>query len=104
MGKLIQNRNDIQSYQVNRVTEPDEQVVLHVIIGTAGYSVTYRICSDARHPNLSVIESDFNSELNMAHNGNLDIAFKEFIARSYIEVDFPSGTTQQYTGEKISER
>ncbi len=104
MGKLIQNCNDILSYQVNHVTEPNGNVVLHVIIETAPYSVTYRICSDTRHPNLSLIANSFKIGLNMAQNQNLNITINEFIARSYISVDFPNGTTDDYTGQKILER
>ncbi|MEQ2355760.1 hypothetical protein [Pseudoalteromonas piscicida] len=99
MGNFNLNSGQIQEYKVQVVTEnhPNGKLdVIHLLINSEYYSVKYRICTDERHPDLKVIEQNLLQGLNSG-----DFGINEYLERSYIFVNYPSGSTAQYTANKI---
>ena len=104
MGNLNINSGQIQAYSVQVVTEnnPSGTIdVIHLSITSEYDNVKYRICTDERHPDLKVIEQDLLQGLATAHQGTADFGINEYLARSYIFVSYPNGSTAQYTADKI---
>ncbi|HHQ4895762.1 TPA: hypothetical protein ACSP31_003821 [Aeromonas veronii] len=104
MGNFNFNSSQIQSYNVQVVTEshPDGKYdVIHLSITSGHHSVKYRICNDERHPVLNVIEQNLLQGLSATQQGAGDFGINEYLERSYIFVSYPSGSTVQYTANRI---
>ncbi|WMN84135.1 hypothetical protein [Vibrio parahaemolyticus] len=104
MGNFNLNSGQIQAYNVQVVTEnhPNGAFdVIHLSITSEYHIVNYRICNDERHPDLKVIEQNLLQGLTAAHQGSGDFGINEYLERSYIFVNYPNGSTAQYTANRI---
>jgi hypothetical protein len=105
MGYFHLNSGQIQNYDVVLVNEQYDNItitVVNVTIETDLGITKYRIASDDRHPNINRIEDSFEKGLSDAlNNETSNIKINEYSERSYVFVDFPDGTSAQYTGARI---
>jgi hypothetical protein len=98
MGYFIRNKGDISDYSINFTEEATNFSVIHLLIETDRGSITYRICSDSRQPDLNRIYSDLDSALTyVMNNENAEFEINEYLERNYIFVTYPDGKTLQYT-------
>ena len=101
MGRLIFNPCEIIDFDICVVKEREDFEVIHLTIKTEDGCLKYRICSDEREPNLSMIQRELNSGLSKARDDDADIEITEYMERDYLFVRYPDGTSKQYTAQKI---
>ena len=101
MGRLIFNPCEITNFDVRIVKEREDFEVIHLTIETEDNCLKYRVCSDEREPDLSLIQRDLYSGLSKVRDDNADIEIEEYMQRDYLFVRYPDGTSKQYTARKI---
>lgn len=101
MGRLIFNPCKIIKFDVRIVKEDENSEVIHLTIETEDDCLKYRICSDKREPDLSLIQRDLNAGLAKVLEEDADVEIREYMERDYLFVRYPDGTSKQYTAQKI---
>lgn len=101
MGYLHLNSGTIDTCDVEKVTESNGNIVIHLSINTDKDEIRYRICTDTRQPNLDDIFNDLNSLVLMVRSASANLQINEYLERSYIYVTYPDERILQYTANRI---
>ena len=100
MGSFNFNSGMIQNFNVQLVTETGGNIVVHLEIITDINVTKFRISSDTRCPDINDIANKLQQGLQASMNTNTPFGIDEYSDRMYIFVNYPDGSTEQYTGSR----
>ena len=98
---LALNRTYIQDYNIKKEYNDINSIILNIFGDTQ--SVSYKIHTDVRHPNIDIIYNTLKTGLDSAkNNDDATIFINEYLERSYIFILLPNlEDVLQYTAKKL---